>query len=160
MRNKGNAPDLLRMHPWITLPVFNWGILLLLAVGIRVWCSGLAIRPIWGMVGAGMMLSALLWLLYCILSFRRYRTSPDPRVRPQHLITDGPFGISRNPIYLGLAFFMLGAGIALHHAIFLVTMSLFILLVQRINIIPEERLLESAYGQEYLAYKRRVRRWL
>jgi protein-S-isoprenylcysteine O-methyltransferase Ste14 len=80
---------------------------------------------------------------------------PVPR-----LVTDGPFRFTRNPEYLGLA--MLYAGIALLRnslwAILLLPVVVYV--IQREVIGREERYLERTSGEEYLAYKARVRRWV
>ena len=77
-----------------------------------------------------------------------------------HLVTDGPFRYNRNPGYLGLA--MLYAGIAvLRNALWaILLLPLVIYVIQREVIGREERYLERAFGEEYVAYKARVRRWV
>jgi len=78
----------------------------------------------------------------------------------ERLVTDGPFRYTRNPGYLGLA--MLYAGIAVLRnslwAILLLPVVLYV--IQREVIGREERYLERTFGEEYLAYKARVRRWV
>jgi protein-S-isoprenylcysteine O-methyltransferase Ste14 len=80
---------------------------------------------------------------------------PVPR-----LVTDGPFRYTRNPGYLGLA--MLYAGIAaLRNALWAILfLPLVVYVIQRQVIGREERYLERTFGEEYLAYKTRVRRWV
>ena len=80
---------------------------------------------------------------------------PVPR-----LTTEGPFRYTRNPGYLALA--MIYAGIAVLKnslwAIHLLPLMLYV--IQREVIGREERYLERTFGEEYLAYKARVRRWV
>jgi protein-S-isoprenylcysteine O-methyltransferase Ste14 len=80
---------------------------------------------------------------------------PVPR-----LTTEGPFGYSRNPSYLALV--LIYAGIAsLRNSLW--TMLLLppvVMVMQREVIGREERYLERAFGEEYLAYKAQVRRWV
>jgi protein-S-isoprenylcysteine O-methyltransferase Ste14 len=80
---------------------------------------------------------------------------PVPR-----LVTDGPFRYTRNPGYLGLA--LLYAGIAvLRNALWaILLLPGVVYVIQREVIRREERYLERTFGEEYLAYKRRVRRWV
>jgi len=80
---------------------------------------------------------------------------PVPR-----LSTEGPFRYSRNPGYLSLA--MLYAGIAvLRNALWAILfLPLALYVIQREVIGREERYLERTFGEEYLAYKARVRRWV
>jgi protein-S-isoprenylcysteine O-methyltransferase Ste14 len=76
------------------------------------------------------------------------------------LVQDGPFRYSRNPGYLSLA--MIYAGIAiLRNALWpILLLPLVLVVTQRELIEREERYLERTFGEEYLAYKRRVRRWV
>ena len=76
------------------------------------------------------------------------------------LVQDGPFRYSRNPGYLSLT--MLYAGIAiLRNALWaILLLPLVVYVIQREVIEREERYLERTFGEEYLAYKRRVRRWV
>ena len=80
---------------------------------------------------------------------------PVPR-----LTTGGPFRYSRNPAYLALA--MIYAGIAsLRNSLWaILPLPLVVYVIQRKVIGREERYLERTFGEEYLAYKRRVRRWV
>jgi protein-S-isoprenylcysteine O-methyltransferase Ste14 len=76
------------------------------------------------------------------------------------LVQDGPFRYSRNPGYLSLT--MLYAGIAiLRNALWaILLLPLVLYVIQREVIEREERYLERIFGEEYLTYKRRVRRWV
>lgn len=76
------------------------------------------------------------------------------------LITDGPFRYSRNPGYLGAA--MVYAGVAsLANALWVfLLLPVVLLTIQRTAIEREERYLEGKFGEEYLDYKARVRRWI
>ena len=80
---------------------------------------------------------------------------PVPR-----LTTEGPFGYSRNPSYLALA--LIYAAIAsLRNSLWAILLLPFVVyVIQREVIGREERYLERAFGEEYLAYKARVRRWV
>jgi protein-S-isoprenylcysteine O-methyltransferase Ste14 len=75
------------------------------------------------------------------------------------LTTAGPFGYSRNPAYLSLA--MIYAGIAaLRNSLWVILLlPLVVSVIQREVIGREERYLERTFGEEYLAYKARVRGW-
>jgi len=76
------------------------------------------------------------------------------------LIQDGPFRYSRNPGYLALS--MIYAGIAVRRnalwAILLLPLVVYV--IQREVIEREEQYLERIFGEEYLNYKARVRRWV
>ena len=80
---------------------------------------------------------------------------PVPR-----LTTAGPLGYSRSPAYLSLA--MIYAGIAaLRNSLWVILfLPMVVYVIQREVIGREERYLERTFGEEYLAYKTRVRRWM
>ena len=83
-----------------------------------------------------------------------------PTERSTQLVEAGPFRFSRNPMYLGMVVALTGSALALGTpAPWLAPIAMALLL--RIRFIAnEERALEASLGEAYLAYKRRVRRWL
>ena len=76
------------------------------------------------------------------------------------LVTSGPFRLTRNPLYLALTF--LYAGIALFvNSLWAIIPLPGVLAVMRYGVIArEESYLERRFGQQYLSYKARVRRWI
>lgn len=77
-----------------------------------------------------------------------------------HLVTDGPFRITRNPMYLGMLMCFVGLSILLGSlAPFLFTV-VFFLFLNYVVVPMEERSLRQMHGKEYAEYKRRVRRWV
>ena len=109
----------------------------------------------WPLIGGGVALSR--WF------FRTMRDAEAP-VRTDkpvpRLTTNGPFHYTRNPGYLAMA--MIYAGVAVLRnalwAILLLPVVLYV--IQREVIGREERYLERSFGEEYLSYKARVRRWV
>ena len=92
--------------------------------------------------------------------FRRARTSPIP-IRPTTaLVTNGPYRFSRNPMYLSLVLLYVGLALRLNDFWVLALAPVVIVLVHYLAIVREEQYLERKFGQEYLDYKARVRRWL
>jgi protein-S-isoprenylcysteine O-methyltransferase Ste14 len=109
----------------------------------------------WPLVGGGIALAT--WF---IRTMRGADTTLDVDKPVSSLVQDGPFRYSRNPGYLSLA--MIYAGIAiLRNALWpILFLPLLLLVTQRELIEREERYLERTFGEEYLAYKLRVRRWV
>jgi protein-S-isoprenylcysteine O-methyltransferase Ste14 len=109
----------------------------------------------WPLVGGGMALAT--WF---IRTMRGADTTLALNKPVYSLVQDGPFRYSRNPGYLSLA--MIYAGIAiLRNALWpILLLPLVLVVTQRELIEREERYLERTFGEEYLAYKRRVRRWV
>ena len=95
-----------------------------------------------------------------VRTMRGADTTLDVDKPVSRLVQDGPFRYSRNPGYLSLT--MLYAGIPiLRNALWAILfLPLLLLVTQRELIEREERYLQRTFGEEYLAYKRRVRRWV
>lgn len=91
---------------------------------------------------------------------REHKTALDFDTQPSALVTSGPFGVSRNPIYLSGIVFSTGFAILLGSVIVsLFPIALFVLL-DRLYIPSEEEKLEDAFGARYLDYKEKVSKWL
>jgi protein-S-isoprenylcysteine O-methyltransferase Ste14 len=80
---------------------------------------------------------------------------PVPR-----LTTEGPFRYSRNPGYLSLTLLYLGIAVLRDALWAILLLPLVLIVIQREVIGREERYLERTFGEEYLAYKVRVPRWV
>ena len=91
---------------------------------------------------------------------RRAKTNINPTQPTTVIVTEGPYSLTRNPIYVALT--LLYAGIALLFNSFWAMLLLpFVLVIMNLGVIErEERYLEGKFGEVYLSYKRRVRRWL
>jgi protein-S-isoprenylcysteine O-methyltransferase Ste14 len=109
----------------------------------------------WPLVGGAMALAA--WFAR---TMRGADTTMHINKPVSRVVQDGPFRYSRNPGYVALA--MIYAGIAvLRNALWaIVLLPLVLIVIQREVIEREERYLERSFGEEYLAYKARVRRWV
>jgi len=97
-----------------------------------------------------------------VVSFRKAKTSVNP-ITPDacsSLVVSGIYKKTRNPMYVGFLFFLIGWGLFLSNLFSLVLPAGFFLYMNRFQIQAEEQALESFFGAEYMAYKNRVRRWL
>lgn len=106
-------------------------------------------------VGMGMGLAGL-------LAFRQAKTTINPTkpTAASSLVTRGVYTFSRNPMYLGLLFVLLGFVSILASPMALVLLPAFVAYINRFQITPEERVLALLFGQAFTAYKTKVRRWL
>jgi protein-S-isoprenylcysteine O-methyltransferase Ste14 len=87
-------------------------------------------------------------------------TNIDPREPALAIVTGGPFRFSRNPLYLSLTAFYLGITL-LFNALWPLLLLIPVLITTHFGIVlREERYLERKFGETYLTYKRRVRRWV
>lgn len=92
--------------------------------------------------------------------FKQTNQDAKPWLPTPEIITEGPYQLTRNPIYLGLVLIMVGIGYFVGNGWFAITGVLAALVVQKLAIEPEEAYLERKFGDDYRAYKRRVRRWI
>jgi protein-S-isoprenylcysteine O-methyltransferase Ste14 len=92
--------------------------------------------------------------------FRRARTTIKPFETPTMLVTSGPFRLSRNPMYLGMAAVLAGVALLLGSATPWLVIPPFVLLLDLRFIHREEAAMRAAFGETYRAYQDRVRRWL
>lgn len=116
----------------------------------------------WGFRSIGIGPAGLgLWLMVqAVQAFNLRNTTYKPWETPSALVTGGPMRISRNPMYLGMALIIAGAGWLLVSTPVMLSGLVFVLIIQKFFIIPEEETLERLFGEEYLDYRSRVRRWL
>ena len=109
----------------------------------------------WPLLGGGALLMG--WFF---VTMRRANTPIDPREPVSSLVTSGPFRYTRNPTYLAFAVIYVGIASVANAlwAILLLPATLFV--IRRGVIEREERYLERKFGEEYLRYKARMRRWI
>ena len=101
-------------------------------------------------------------LFISIGAFIKARTTVNP-INPEkasELVTGGLYRISRNPMYLGMLFLLIGWGFMLANPISIIGIIGFVIVMNIIQIKPEERALEILFGDSYLNYKNKVRRWI
>ena len=112
--------------------------------------------------GYFMIISGLIVILSAIILFKKYHTTISP-LNPSNatkLITDGIYKFSRNPMYLGLLLVLLGISIILNLIGGFFLIPLFILYLNLFQIIPEENAMVDLFKDEFLDYKKNVRRWI
>lgn len=97
-----------------------------------------------------------------IFTFRRARTTINPHApgKATALVCSGPYRYTRNPMYAGLLLVLVAWAAFLGAPLALAGPAAFMLYINRFQIAPEERALQWLFGNDYLAYKARVRRWL
>jgi protein-S-isoprenylcysteine O-methyltransferase Ste14 len=110
--------------------------------------------------GLPLVLGGLVIGLLGVREMRRAETNIDP-YKPVHAIVDrGPFRFTRNPLYVGMTL-MYGGFSVLANALPAALLLPGVLAVMRKGVIErEEAYLERKFGEEYLSYKARVRRWI
>jgi protein-S-isoprenylcysteine O-methyltransferase Ste14 len=103
--------------------------------------------------------AAALWIS-ALRAMRRAKTTWSPTGTPQHLLADGPFGISRNPIYLAMTMVLIAIGLIGGMAWFLPLAFIAAFATAKLAIEREEKVLFAKFGKKYRDYSLRVRRWI
>ncbi len=100
----------------------------------------------------------IIWVADVFL--KKEKTTTRTHEMPKKLVTYGYFKYTRNPTYLGMALTLLGFSILLGSLITFAFLIVFVYLTDRFTIPIEEKNLEKKFGKKYLAYKKKVRRWV
>lgn len=111
-------------------------------------------------LGLVLVLAGLAIILWAFVTFLRARTAIIPNRPAARLVTSGPYRFSRNPMYTGLSLAYLGLTLVVNSAWPLLLLPLVVVALIALVIQREETYLLGAFGEEYAAYSRRVRRWL
>jgi protein-S-isoprenylcysteine O-methyltransferase Ste14 len=130
--------------------------------GLPIWDA--LVRPFWssdipGWIGVALSTVAIAGFILTLINFGdSFRVGIDAD-KPDKLITNGMFAISRNPVYV--CFLLFFTGLLLIHCNIVITASvlLFALAIHR-QVLREERFLDDHYGEEYHMYRKKVRRYL
>ena len=99
-------------------------------------------------------------IVWGLVTFFRAKTAIIPHYPASRVVSHGPYRFTRNPMYLGMTLAYLGLSLVLNRAWPLLLLPLVLWSLLAFVIRREERYLGHAFGDEYLAYKRRVRRWI
>lgn len=116
--------------------------------------------PLLGFLGRGIVLLGLAMVLWPVTQFLLAHTGLVPFSKATTLVTTGLYRFTRNPMYLGMVLMLLGAALVFGSLAALLPLPLFVIIIQRRFILGEERFLETTFGDEYRAYRQRVRRWI
>jgi protein-S-isoprenylcysteine O-methyltransferase Ste14 len=113
-------------------------------------------------VPIGVMLVLLAGALFisAVRTFRKAGTPVPGNRATTTIVRTGPYGFSRNPIYLAFTLFQLGLAAWIDSLSMLLTLFPALALMALVVIPREERYLEARFPSEYLPYKQTVRRWL
>ena len=114
----------------------------------------------WNLVGIVPILVGAAIVGIADKQFKTHQTTVKPFQLSSALVTDGVFGFSRNPMYLGMILILTGLGICLASLASLLIIPVFGWWITVRFIAIEERSLADQFGETYSLYKRRVRRWL
>lgn len=111
-------------------------------------------------IGAAIIIGAIFVLGWrSVATIRRTGQSENPWKPTTQIVTEGPFRFTRNPMYLQMVLVCIGFAIMLTNIWILLLTPVCAWVLTRFAIVPEEKYLEDKFGEQYVSYKRRVRRW-
>lgn len=148
----------LKIPPPVYLLVFA-GVMWL---AVRYWPGFTLFDPPWNLAGGLLVLVALSMDFWSLGLFFRAHTTFNPihPERTSHLVTDGPYRRTRNPMYVGMLMILAGWGIYLAVLTPFLLLPVFVWVLTVQQVIPEEQALEARFGDAYRAYQQQVPRWL
>ena len=101
------------------------------------------------------------WIIIVATSlFKKNGTPKSPFKEPKVFVASGPYKFTRNPMYLGVTTVSLGIATLFGNLIVFLAPIAFFLTINFTRIPKEEKIMEKLFGQNYVDYKNKVRRWL
>lgn len=100
--------------------------------------------------------------LYSVALFVKARTTVNP-LKPDKaktLVISGMYRVTRNPMYLGMLILLVGLVVWIGNVAAIPVLALFVWFITRFQIKPEEQALRGIFGQAFIDYENRVRRWI
>jgi protein-S-isoprenylcysteine O-methyltransferase Ste14 len=143
-------------------PPIAWALAILAGLGVG-WFYPLqfvatSIPRNW--VGGGVFALRLALAIWAIVTIRRAGTQIDINKPTTAIVENGPYRLTRNPIYLGIVLGQTGIAIDFDNLWVLAMLVPFYIVIRRGVVAREEAYLERKFGAVYLGYKSRVRRWV
>jgi protein-S-isoprenylcysteine O-methyltransferase Ste14 len=111
-------------------------------------------------VGWLALLAVVALIATAIRTMTKAKTPLNPNAMPEHLVTNGPFAVTRNPMYLANTLLLLGVGLVSGITWFLPLALIAAFITKKVAIEKEERWLADKFGKRYRDYAKRVRRWI
>lgn len=113
-------------------------------------------------VGIGIFSVGAVTAVLGMWEFIKVKTTMDPRYpdKASQLVVAGIYQLSRNPMYLGFLLMLAGWVFYLNNIIALLWLPIFVLFMNRFQIQPEERYMAQKFGQQFVNYAAKVRRWI
>jgi protein-S-isoprenylcysteine O-methyltransferase Ste14 len=110
--------------------------------------------------GSLMGVAGLFLMLWAWRLFVSAKVAIRPTAETVRLVNHGPYRVTRNPMYLGLVLMLLGVAVWRGSAPYYFAALVFFAIIDRVFCRFEEAKLTARFGDEYLTYARRVRRWV
>jgi protein-S-isoprenylcysteine O-methyltransferase Ste14 len=116
--------------------------------------------PLPGYFGALLSIFGIWLVISCRKLFIEFETEITPFKESSTLLQLGPYSYSRNPIYLGMTLVLLGICLQLNDPLPFLVPLIFFIWVNICFVLPEEKMMREVYGDQFVEYTGKVRRWL
>jgi len=146
----------------IVRPPLAWALAILAGLGLD-WLYPLPFVPVSipnGWVGGAVFALGFALAVSAIVTIRRAGSRVETVKPTTTIVSSGPYRWTRNPIYLGMFLGQIGLAAEFDTLWLLIALVPFFLVIRYGVVAREEAYLERKFGEQYLAYKTRVRRWL
>jgi protein-S-isoprenylcysteine O-methyltransferase Ste14 len=143
-------------------PPFAWGLAVIAGFAIN-WLVPLPFLPAdlpAGWLGAMVFVLALALVAWAIATISRAGSNVPTNLPTTTIVESGPYGFTRNPIYVGMFLGLFGLAIAFDNPWLLMMLVPFALVIRYGVVAREEAYLQRKFGDVYRGYRSRVRRWL
>jgi protein-S-isoprenylcysteine O-methyltransferase Ste14 len=151
-----DSPQVITMPPFIYLGAMFLAFIIQFFIPL----PGFIAAPYGMYLGFALIALSFALVYWAAGTFKKRGTNVDVRQPVIEIVDEGPFQYTRNPMYVGMALFSLGVAVAANSVWILLTLVPALLVINYGVIKREEAYLEKKFGEQYLAYKRKVRRWL
>lgn len=134
---------------------------LILMLGLHFLFPGIRLISLpWNLIGLLPLGAGVALNLIADAAFKTAGTTVKPFQESTALLTSGVFQISRHPMYLGFVLIIIGVALLLGSLTPWFIIPIFIVLMEVVFIQEEERMLAEKFGQAWLEYKNKARRWI
>jgi len=155
------SEDLPKPSILVIIPPPVWALLFVLIVWLTGRMAGLATPFRFSLIGWAVFAIGFLVSASGRRAFARVGTEVVPASKKNSsLVVSGPFNYTRNPMYFGILVATIGLAFVIGTSLAFVTPVIFFVFVNFISIPYEEEKMERQFGDDYRAYKARVRRWI
>ena len=111
-------------------------------------------------IGLMVVAAGVAMMFFAAAIFQARETTKNPYGEPTKFVVQTPYTWTRNPMYLSFVMVLLGLAIFFESIAMLLAPAVFFAVIDRMVIPREEETMERIFGQDYVAYRDRVRRWI
>lgn len=148
------------MKPPKILPPQYFAASLIAMLTLGYFFEGPLLPDTWLLVGIAPIVMGAVIAVVAARQFRKAKTNIVPLTISTTLVTNGIFTVTRNPMYVGMLAILIGTALLLNDLWPWFVIALFWLMIRIGFVRHEETLMEQTFGEQYVEYKARVRRWL